>query len=359
MNFSLFWLIIIQLIALSLQKSPWSIIKAQQWYSSNPWILGCNFIPSTAVNVLEMFQNDTFDPKTISQELSYASSLGFNTIRVFLHYLLWQQSPKTFKEKLETLLFMAHSHKIKTMFVLFDDCWKPEAYLGPQPAPIPSIHNSQWVQCPGQKAVTNETLFPIYEAYVKDLLLSFKNDQRVLIWDLYNEPGNSGHKNETFPLLTKVFSWARETQPSQPLTAGLWNYDNDFTDLNTLQLKESDIITFHKYDSIENFESLVSWFEKKAQGRPFFCSEYMARPLQSTFVSHLPVMKEKKIGGINWGLVAGKTQTIYPWWSKEGDPAPNVWFHDIFSKDGKAFDVNEVEFIRNITKGSGVLNKIE
>jgi hypothetical protein len=199
-------------------------------------------------------------------------------------------------------------------------------------------------------------MFPIFEDYVKGILDHFGKDDRVLIWDLYNEPGNSGHGNETFQLLEKVFQWAREAKPSQPMTAGLWNYGSDFQDLNNLQLSHSDIITFHKYDTIDNFNSLISSIEVHAKGRPYFCSEYMARPLQSTFISHLPVMKEKKIGGINWGLVSGKTQTIYPWWSKKGDPVPTVWFHDIFYADGKPFDENEVDFIRNQTRRE-IINK--
>ncbi len=37
----------------------WSVEKANEWYAKQPWLVGCNFIPSTAVNQLEMWQEET------------------------------------------------------------------------------------------------------------------------------------------------------------------------------------------------------------------------------------------------------------------------------------------------------------
>jgi endo-1,4-beta-mannosidase len=148
-----------------------------------------------------MFQAETFDPTTIDEELGYAAGLGFNTVRVFLHPILWQQDAEAFKKRLDTFLSIAESHKIKTMFAMFDDCWNAEAKLGTQPAPIQGVHNSQWVQSPGAKEYTDQSLFPTYEAYFNDIIGSFKDDDRILIWDIYNEPGNNGHGSTSLPLL--------------------------------------------------------------------------------------------------------------------------------------------------------------
>ena len=75
----------------------WPAEKAQMWYDNQEWIVGANFTPSTAINQIEFWQEATFDPQTIDRELGYASSIGFNTMRVYLHYLVWVRNPKELK----------------------------------------------------------------------------------------------------------------------------------------------------------------------------------------------------------------------------------------------------------------------
>ena len=113
----------------------WSVEKANDWAKQTGWLVGCNFIPSTAINELEMWQADTFDPKTIDRELGWAQGLGFNCVRVFLHDLPWQQDSKGFLDRMDQFLTLADKHHIKVMFVLFDSCWNPDPKLGKQPAP--------------------------------------------------------------------------------------------------------------------------------------------------------------------------------------------------------------------------------
>ena len=334
----------------TINNQQWSVEKAQEWYKEQGWLVGCNFIPSTAENTIEMWQEETFDIKTIDLELSYAQDLGFNIVRVFLHYLFWQQNPIGFKQRIKKFLKIASSHKIKTMFVLFDDCWNKEAHLGPQEPPIPSVHNSRWVQCPGDSEVTNSTVYQTLSNYVIDLLTSFGEDSRVAIWDLYNEPGNSDHGLTTLPLLELVFMWARSANTKQPLTSGLWRYGDDFAKLSMFQVNNSDIITFHSYFDLNGFKDIYQWVVERVGERPVFCSEYMARLLNCTFQTHLPYMKQINVGAINWGLVSGKTQTIYSWGSPPYSPPPKIWFCDILYQNGSAFNVSEVELIRNLTK---------
>jgi hypothetical protein len=343
---------ILSITSLNVYSEQWSIDTAQEWYKQQGWLVGCNFIPSTAENTIEMWQDETFDPITIDVELGYAQNIGFNIVRVFLHYLLWQDDPTGFKKNLKTYLKIADSHKIRTMFVLFDDCWNLEGHLGPQETPIPGVHNSRWVQCPGDAEVKNSTVYPILASYVIDILTCFRDDPRVVIWDLYNEPGNSGHGLDTLPLLQYVFLWARKANTTQPLTSGLWGYGDDLKMLNMFQVDNSDIITFHSYFDLDGFKNIYQWVLDKVGDRPCFCSEYMARLLNCTFETHLPYMKFINVGAINWGLVSGKTQTIYPWGSPPYSPPPKVWFHDIFNKNGSPFDDAEVLLIRNLTMPS-------
>lgn len=207
----------------------WTIEKANQWYAQHKWISGANFLPSTAINQLEMWQAETFDQTTIDRELGWAEKIGFNTMRVYLHSIAWQQDQKGFKQRMDTYLGIADKHKIKTIFVFFDDCWNKQGFKGKQPEPKAGVHNSGWVQDPGDPASKDAKNFPALEKYVKDVMTHFAKDQRILLWDLYNEPGNSGKLTTSLPLLKSVFSWARDVNPTQPISAGIWAWDYEST----------------------------------------------------------------------------------------------------------------------------------
>lgn len=330
----------------AISQKIWTTTQATEWYAKQPWLVGCNFIPSTAINELEMWQADTFDPITIDRELGWAAGIGFNVVRVYLHNLAWETDHDGFKKRIAEFLAIADKHKIKTLFVLFDDCWLPDPKPGKQPEPVPGVHNSGWLRAPGPAIVADATKWAPLEAYTKDILSTFKNDNRILMWDVYNEPGNSEMTEISYPFLEKIFQWAWTVRPSQPLTCATWNNGEKFKRYNELQLKNSDVITFHNYSDAKNLEAEILSLQKL--GRPFICSEYMARTNNSRFETHLPVFKKYKVGAINWGLVSGKSNTIFPWGSKEGSPEPAIWFHDIFRKDGTAFSDDEVKLIREI-----------
>lgn len=327
-------------------RDVWSEEQADEWYEEWPWLRGSDFLPSTAINQLEMWQAETFDTATIDRELGWAENIGMNSMRVYLHHLAWEIDPQGFKDRMDQYLTIADRHNISTLFVFFDDCWNPTYKAGKQPDPKPGIHNSGWVRDPGDLLHADTTLFITLEKYVKDVLEHFRDDDRIVLWDLYNEPGNSGYGNKSMPLLRRVFAWAREVNPGQPLSVGVWN--EQMVDLGTFQLENSDVITYHNYSDKETHQQ---WIDSlRAYGRPLICTEYMARTRNSLFKDILPLLKDEKIGAYNWGLVAGKSNTIYAWDTPMLDGRePGVWFHDIFRKDGTPYDVNEVKLIRQLS----------
>ena len=342
---------------------PWPLGRAQAWGKETPWLVGCNFAPSNAINQLEMFQADTFDLATIDRELGWAEDLGFNSVRVFLHHLLWEQDREGFVKRLGQFLDVAEKHKISVMFVIFDAVWDPFPKLGKQRAPKLHLHNSGWVQSPGREILEKPERHGELEGYVKGVIAHFKNDKRVVVWDLFNEPDNINrpaydkHEPANKPdlalaLLKKTFAWAREVDPTQPLTSGVWMGDwseNKLSPMARYQLEQSDIITFHDYSNLDGLKARVESLRR--YNRPILCTEYMARPNGSTFDPALGYMKDQKIGAYNWGFVAGKTQTIDPWdtWVKTYKAEPPVWFHDIFRADGSVYDRKEVEYIKKVT----------
>lgn len=322
----------------------WPAQKANTWYAKHRWINGANFLPSTAINQLEMWQADTFDPETIDRELGYAEGIGFNTMRVFLHSMAWQQDPKGFKKRVNQYLTIADKHHIQTIFVFLDDCWKPDAKTGKQPEPKTGIHNSGWLQDPGNR-IKDAGELSLLQKYVTDVLTTFKHDQRILLWDLFNEPGNSSKGDGSLSLLTKMFIWGRAANPDQPLSAGLWDWGLE--KLNAFQLTHSDVITYHNYEDPDKHLRVVQVL--KASGRPVICTEYMARSRNSTFENTMPILKKENVGAINWGLVSGKSNTIYAWDTPmpNGDE-PKVWFHDVFRKDGTPYKQDEVNLIKEL-----------
>ncbi len=328
----------------------WTVASAKRWYEEQPWLVGANFVPSTAVNELEMWQADTFDPETIDRELGMAEGLGFNVARVFLHNLLWEQDPEGFTQRIDQYLAIADRHGIRTILVLFDNVWDEEAQLGPQPAPVPGVHNSRWVQSPSQAETIRFPDDPEIQsrlgAYAKGIISAFGSDPRVLMWDLVNEPGNSGIQLHALPLVEASFAWAREVAPQQPLTAGPWIVHTTW-EASTFLLDRSDVITFHSYADVVTTGELIADL-RDVSDRPLICTEWMARTMDSRFETHLPMFRDQHIGAVNWGLVSGKTQTIYPWLSPEGAPEPAIWFHDIFRPDGTPFDAAETELVRSI-----------
>jgi hypothetical protein len=346
----------------------WTVEAANAWYAKQPWLVGSNYLPSNAINELEMWQPATFSPKRIDTELGWAESIGMNTMRVFLHDLLWQQDSAGFKKRMDTFLTIAQAHHIRPMFVLFDSCWDPQPKLGPQRKPRPGVHNSGWVQSPGSAALQDEMQYPRLRAYVEGVVGTFAKDDRILAWDLWNEPDNKNGpaysklepENEVElvqALLPRVYAWARGVQPVQPLTSGIWREDpaapGKLSPMAKIQLDLSDVISFHNYDPPEKFRAEVKWLE--SYGRPILCTEYMARPRGSTFEAILPIAKKAKVAAINWGFVAGKSQTYLPWDSWQNpyvDRQPPIWFHDIFKANGDPYRVAETSFIRDIT-GAG------
>ena len=328
------------------EKEPegtWSVEQGQAWGAKQPWLVGCNFIPSTAINQLEMWQEDTFDPATIDRELGWAADMGMNIVRVYLHDLAWQQDPEGFKARIDQFLAIADGHGIRPMFVIFDDCWNEDPKPGKQPEPRPSVHNSGWLQSPGKKVAGDPEQWGRLQAYVEDVVGTFAKDARILCWDLYNEPGNSGYGEASLPLLQKVFLWARSADPTQPLTAGLWSGNES---LNRFQLGASDILTFHNYGDAESLAKDIERF--KAFGRPVICTEWLRRG-NSEVATSLPLFQKNGVGCINWGLVSGKTQTIYAWGTREGAPAPERWFHDLLHPDGTPYDRAEIALFRQLT----------
>jgi hypothetical protein len=342
----------------------WEVERAQAYFTANPRPLGANYNNRDAINQLEMWQAETFNPAQIDEELGWAANIGMNSMRVYLHNLVWEQDSSGYLERLEQYLDIADKHGISTTFVLFDAVWDPVANLGEQPEPRPRVHNSGWVQSPPSRQLMNgDRYYRKGKEYVQGILRHFRDDDRVYMWDLYNEPDNDNFgkfPNEpenkadfVYPLLVNTFRWAREVDPSQPLTAGVWfgplfnevTANKPLNRFNAFQLANSDLISYHHYRDSSHHRKVLKRLVQ--YNRPLVCTEYIARTHGSTFATTLPILQEYKVGAYNWGLVSGKTNTIYPWasWDSTFTAEPHLWHHDVFYPDGRPYAEEEIRLI--------------
>lgn len=355
-------------------QQQWTKEQINAWYQQQGWMCGFNYLPRTAVNWTDIWQAETFDPATIDEELGWAHAAGYNTLRINLPFIVWQHDRDGLIERIDTFLEIAQKHALRVMLTLMDDCGfsGDEPYLGPQKAPIPGKHNSQAAASPGRDKVCDRDVWPQIESYVRDVIRSFREDPRVIVWDLYNEPGNRGtfatgvqevfydEKLEHFALelMTQAFTWAREENPSQPLTVGAWHLplDPDQPDHEIYQhpidqaaLSLSDIVSFHAYIGTAKMVRVLRYVEQF--GRPLMCTEWLARHVGSTFEEQLPLMHACNVVPYQWGLVRGKTQTTLPWpvvIQKREDYA-HLWFHDVFDEHGIPFRKTEMDLVARLS----------
>lgn len=355
----------------------WSQEMVWQWYDNLPWLCGFNYLPRTAVNYTDMWLADSFNLPIIDQEFGWANRAGFNSVRVVLSFIVWQADPVGMKKRLDQFLAVAQRHGLTVMLCPLDDCGfsGEHPYLGPQKPPIPGVHNSQAAASPGRNIVMDKQQWPAVKDYITDIVQAFKIDERILIWDLYNEPGNNmifkaegelafdpALEQYSYELLLKLFAWVREIAPSQPLTVGGWHlppaWEEDheqalhthFIDVKAFEL--SDIITFHAYCQAERLQHIIE--KLRVHQRPILCTEWMARHAGSYIEEQLPIFHAEQIGCYQWGLVAGKTQTYIPWPAVLEKMSPengigNTWFHDLLYEDGGYYSPSEIKLIQQLT----------
>jgi hypothetical protein len=350
------------------QSHQWTPSEANEWYARQPWLVGSNYIQSNTVNQFEMWQQQYFDADRVDMEFKWAEDLGMNTMRVFLHDLLWKSDSGGLKRRMDKLLRLADEHKMRVIFVLFDSSGNPFPEAGAQRNPKPGVRDSLWAQSPGARGLTDEKQTERLLSYVKEVIAAFSIDKRILAWDLWNEPDNLNpgtfgasepvNKNEkVLALLPKLFDYARAALPTQPITSGVWKGDWSSADklgaAEKIQIERSDIISFQNYQGPQEFEKRVKWLQ--AYGRPVLCTGFMARSEGSTIEAILPIAQKYSVAALTASLVSGKRQLFLPWDSWQTpyiDRQPAVWFQDIFRSNGTPYRQEEVDFMREAIRNS-------
>lgn len=356
-------------------RSRWTAAEAYSWYGDQPRLFGANYVMTYAVTPTEMWQADptvpdanTFDINAIRNELDKAQQTGFNTLRTTLSYEVWKADRDGFMSRLGQFVDAAAARGIRPTFIFWDDVnftLNPnvtyrEPYLGPQADPVPGMHNSQWTGTGGPAVrhhPENWTLprtSPLAGAgakeYIQDIVGTYSNDDRVLMWNGYNEPGGDGAP----ALVQATAAWARAMNPIQPLSFDIWGGASD-----GVAAQESDVISYHNYSGPPGVTDGVKGLLRG--GRPVFLTEWMARTFGSTIPAVLPDLQELGVASYNWGLVNGDQQTHWPWGSppQTQTTEPPLWFHDLYRRDGTPYKTEEIAMYQHYRLQDTVLRSAD
>lgn len=352
----------------------WTKEQAWEWYLKQPWLRGCNFMSSDCCNRVDQWQEYGFEErmKTTERELELAASIGFNSIRLILQFEVWDQEHDGFLKRFDRYLELADRYGISSMICFGNDCTVPKKYytppkLGPQQVDI-GYHGGRKDSPhgglsggPGYSILDEPELAEKFYGMVHEIISRYARDSRVVVWDLFNEPGNGRRGSLSLPHMERFFEIARDIGPMQPLTTGAYDSHalcrGELSEIETRALELSDVVSFHCYGSYDHMVRTIDIL-KKTYGRPMLCTEWLNRITHNDVQTIYPLFYLERIGCYNWGLVAGKYQTYEPWnglWeSYERGEAEDIdftkWQHDLFRPSLRPYDPKEIELIEQYNR---------
>ncbi len=351
----------------------WSMEKAWAWYDAHPWLRGCNFMGSDCANRIDQWQELGFEQRleTADRELKLAAETGFNTIRIIPEFIVWDQDHDGFMERFDRYLSTAWKYGISSMVVFGNDCmppknefWKPlklgeQTYDWGYHGGRKHSQHSQFAGM-GYHLLDEPEIAQRHYEWVREIMTAYKNDERIVMWDIYNEVGNSKREQATVPHLKKFFEIARQINPIQPLTCCTWRCpadpEKEIPEIERMAIENSDIVSYHNYGTYQTNIRIIKRLQQ--YGRPIVNTEWLGRCLHNTVQEMFPLFYLEKIGCYNWGFVAGKYQTYEPWNStwQAFDKNPDMdvdftkWFHDLYRPNLRPYDPKEIDIIKRFSQ---------
>lgn len=346
----------------------WTKERAWEWYNKQPWIRGFCYYPSCCLNMIEMWQEYNWDKvkATMEKEMAIAKEWGFNAVRILTLFDLYLDQPEAHLNHLEEFIQICDKNQIKVMVCIGNDClvsksnYKKPSY-GEQEYDL-GYHSGKAISPhivmnePGYALADEPEYFDLYLEYVEAIISKYAKDERVLLWDIYNEPGNSRRGMMSYKVMEESFKIARKYDTIQPCAACCWSYnekDEPYKEIELKALEMSDVILYHGYMNYKKHKRTVK-FLKKTYERPLFNTEWLHRIWHNDVEHFFPYFRKNKIAAFNWGFVRGKSQTNEPWeWlfneyhlghGKDWDFTK--WQHDLIRSNLEPYDFKEYEIIK-------------
>ncbi len=357
----------------------WSNEKAWEWFNARPWIRGFNFVPSDCSGWVEMWQEYNHEKKveTMRTELALAKQIGFNAVRQFLAFDVWMYQRESFLKNVEEYLEICHENGLGVMFVLISDGGRPKKKpefgeinagifhgsfkvdtrmipgIFPCTDPVasaatPAATAAKPAPTPLYSPVDEPELAEKFYEYCEDLASRYAKDERVIVWNLWNEPGNSSRGTLSVPHMKRAFEIFRSHDPIQPLCADVWRIpkSNILTEEEALAIELSDVISYHDYGSLDHSVRVIEFLRQF--DRPLLNTEWLHRVQFNNVATHLPLYYNNNVGIFNWGFVNGKFKGHEPWeacWKRyaKGEKLEMTkWQHDLLRPNHRPYDPEEI-----------------
>ncbi len=358
------------------RTEPWSKEKAWAWYNAQPWIRGCNYMPASAANRVDQWQQLGKEERfaEVEREFALAQKVGLNAMRILVEqqgFGVWLAEHDGFMANFERYLQLMQKYGLRAIVVLGNDCSRPkELWKLPTPGPQAydiGYHGGRRVtqhgsnpKAVGYTVLDDPQLRPKFYAMCEELLTKYRDDDRILFWNLWNEPGNNNRNDRTMKDLRELFERAWKIDPKQPLAADLWTvYGNPKGEgrhpVEKLAGELSDIISFHCYADYRTQQRTIKALRAR-WGRPMVNTEWLARINGDELRTSYPVFAQENVGSTCWGFVNGKYQTHEPYepmWKTQFEYRnPNQpvtkWFHDLFRPSHHPYDPEEINILMNL-----------
>lgn len=349
----------------------WSKEKAWEWYNQFPWIRGFCYYPSCCVNRIEMWQEYGWDKvkPVIDSELKLAKEWGFNAIRIGGALELYIDQKESYLKHIDEVIEMADKYGIYVMWTFGGDCVvQKQNYSWPKYGPQDfdfGYHsgraNSPHVVMhqPGYNLIDEPEYEEEFYEMIRTIVSKYKDDKRIIVWDIFNEAGNSLRGMMSYRVIKNAFDIARSYNPIQPCASCCWSYDKDrhpFKEIELKMLDMSDIILYHCYENYESSVEVIRFLKEKYD-RPMMNTEWLHRIWHNNVEDLFPLFRKEKIGCFSWGWVTGKSQTREPWeWlfneydnGKGRDWDFTKWQHDLVRPNLRPYDYKEYEIIKRET----------
>ena len=363
------------LAASAARLGPWTKERAWAWYDAQPWIRGCNYMPASAANRVDQWQSLGAEERfaEVERELALAEKVGFNTLRLVVEHQgfgVWLAEHDSFMANFERYLQILARHGLRAIVVLGNDCSRPkELWELPKPGVQKydvGYHGGRRVtqhgsnpNAVGYTTVDDPVLRPKFYAMCAELMTKYRADDRILFWNLWNEPGNNRRNDLTMKDLRELFELAWSIDPKQPLAADVWTCRSSSPEavhpVERLAGDLSDIISYHRYANLCEQKKTIDILRAR-WGRPMVNTEWLARLLGDDVATSYPLFAQERVGAVCWGFVAGKYQTYEPYepmWTSQftfrsADEPVTKWYHDLFRPSHHPYDPEEIAIIRHV-----------
>ena len=296
-------------------------------YPDYGWLRGLGIVPSWGANIVEAWQ--LYDGARFREEVALARTIHCNCIRLWIDFAAWKTDPAKITERFLDAVAGVAENGMKVMPCLYNHWHDKKLDYGGTPLA------GDWT--------------PQFD-YIKAVVTPLVNDDRVMIWELCNEPGSTDNGTLEFKWMSQIAAAVRGCGTKQPVTIGTMRGKNITTFAPLM-----DVLNGHPYaHNRKALEVIIAGYSaiQKEVGKPFMVNEAIPGALDDLVRAeavrfHAEMLSAAGFGWMGWVIREGRalaTRRDLP----DGNGINGGGYHPFFTKDGKLRD--GLEFLTEVPK---------